>query len=117
MKLQLKRAYDAAEPSDGFRVLVDRLWPRGISKERAAIDLWAKDVTPTPELRKAWHAASADEWETYAVQYRHQLEHDSASAVVELRETLHEHDTVTLVYAAHDEVRNHARVLADVLES
>lgn len=116
MKLQLKRAYEPAAPSDGFRVLVDRLWPRGVSKEAAAIDLWAKDVTPTTELRKAWHAASADEWETYAVQYRHQLEHESADAVDELRTTLKSHATATLVYAAHDEVHNHARVLAEILE-
>ncbi len=117
MELQVKRAYDPAEPGDGFRVLVDRLWPRGVSKERAAIDLWAKDVTPTPELRKAWHAASADEWETYAVQYRHQLEHESADAVAELRQTLQEHPIATLIYAAHDEVHNHARVLAEILKA
>lgn len=117
MKLHVKRAYAPAEPSDGFRVLVDRLWPRGVSKEAAAIDLWAKDITPTPELRKEWHAASAEHWEDYAVKYRHQLAHDSAAAVAELRETLREHDIVTLVYAAHDEIRNHARVLAEVLES
>ncbi len=115
MQLLLKRVYDPAEPTDGFRVLVDRLWPRGVSKERAAIDLWAKDVTPSTELRKAWHAASADEWNKYAVEYRHQLEHESAPAVAQLRETLAPHAIVTLVYASHDTVHNHVRVLMEVL--
>ena len=115
MRLQLKRVYEPADSSDGFRVLVDRLWPRGVSKERAAVDLWAKDVTPTAALRSAWHAASADEWDDFAAQYRHQLEHESADAVAALRTELAPHDTVTLVYAAHDEVHNHARVLAEVL--
>lgn len=115
MDLRLKRVYEPATPADGFRVLVDRLWPRGITKERAAIDLWAKDVTPTPNLRKAWHAAPAEQWQDFATQYRHELDHESAPAVEALRETLAAHPIATLIYASHDEVHNHASVLAERL--
>ncbi|WP_144793264.1 DUF488 domain-containing protein [Microbacterium paludicola] len=115
MELRRKRAYDTADPSDGFRVLVDRLWPRGVSKDRAAIDLWAKDVAPSPDLRKAWHAASDAEWETYADRYRAELAGETATAVSELARELAQHGVVTLVYAAHDERRNHAVVLEDAL--
>ncbi|KDA06769.1 hypothetical protein DC31_07070 [Microbacterium sp. CH12i] len=115
MELRRKRAYDNAEPSDGFRVLVDRLWPRGVSKERAAIDLWAKDTAPSPELRKDWHAASDDDWGTYADRYRAELENETAPALDELAAQLKPHEVVTLVYAAHDPEHNHAVVLEKAL--
>lgn len=115
MELRRKRAYDTARPSDGFRVLVDRLWPRGISKDRAGIDLWAKDTAPSPELRREWHAAPDSEWEVYADRYRAQLAGESAPALAELAEELRQHPVVTLVYAAHDPVRNHAVVLEAAL--
>lgn len=115
MELRRKRAYDTAEPADGFRVLVDRLWPRGVSKERAEIDLWAKDTAPSPELRKAWHAASEDEWGTYADRYRAELDGETAPALDELAAELKQHGVVTLVYAAHDEEHNHAVVLEAAL--
>lgn len=111
MELRRKRAYDTADASDGFRVLVDRLWPRGVSKEHAAIDLWAKDTAPSPELRKDWHAASDDDWGTYADRYRAELENETAPALESLAGQLREHPIVTLVYAAHDEQHNHAVVL------
>ncbi len=117
MELRRKRAYDTAESSDGFRVLVDRLWPRGLSKERAAIDLWAKDTAPSPELRKAWHAASAEEWSSYADRYRAELDGESAAALDDLAVELKKHDTVTLVYAAHDEEHNHAVILEQALRA
>lgn len=117
MELRRKRAYDTAESSDGFRVLVDRLWPRGLSKERAEIDLWAKDTAPSPDLRKAWHAASDDEWSTYADRYRAELDGETAPALEELATELTQHATVTLVYAAHDEANNHAVVLEDALRT
>lgn len=114
MELRRKRAYDNASPADGFRVLVDRLWPRGVSKERAAIDLWAKDVAPTTELRRAWHAPGAD-FETNAERYRAQLESESAEALTELVDELRGHPVITLVYAVHDTEHNHAIVLEEVL--
>ncbi|WP_243229425.1 DUF488 domain-containing protein [Microbacterium sp. CIAB417] len=115
MELRRKRAYDTAEPSDGFRVLVDRLWPRGVSKERAAIDLWDKDTAPSPELRKAWHAAPDAEWAEYADRYRAELAEESAPALRELADVVKRHPVVTLVYAAHDTEHNHAVVLDEAL--
>ena len=115
MQLRRKRAYDNAVKADGFRVLVDRLWPRGVLKENAAIDLWAKDAAPSPDLRKDWHAASDDDWGVYADRYRAELENESAPALTELAAELNQHDNVTLVYAAHDEQHNHAVVLEQAL--
>lgn len=115
MQLRRKRAYDTAEAADGFRVLVDRLWPRGLSKERAQIDLWAKDTAPSPDLRKAWHAASDDEWDSHADRYRVELGGESAETLEALAAELRQHDVVTLVYAAHDEDHNHAVVLEQAL--
>lgn len=115
MELRRKRAYDTPSADDGFRVLVDRLWPRGVSKERAAIDAWAKDVAPTPDLRRDWHSAPDEEWEVYADRYREQLAHESADALAELADALRQHPVVTLVYAAHDPVHNHVVVLEEAL--
>ncbi|WP_194420732.1 DUF488 domain-containing protein [Microbacterium abyssi] len=115
MELRRKRAYDTAEASDGFRVLVDRLWPRGVSKERAEIDLWAKDAAPSPDLRKEWHTASDADWDVYANRYRAELAGESAPALEELADELKTHKVVTLVYAAHDENHNHAVVLDEAL--
>ncbi|MDQ0642963.1 DUF488 domain-containing protein [Microbacterium murale] len=115
MQLRRKRAYDTAASADGFRVLVDRLWPRGVSKERAGIDLWAKNTAPSPDLRKAWHTASDDDWGIYADRYRAELANESAPALEDLTATLKQHDVVTLVYAAHDPEHNHAIVLEEAL--
>ena len=114
MDLRRKRAYDSASPDDGYRVLVDRLWPRGVSKERAAIDLWAKDIAPSTELRHEWHAPGAD-FDTSASHYRAQLAGESAEALVRLVDELRGHPVVTLVYAVNDTEHNHAVVLEDVL--
>lgn len=117
MELHRKRAYDTASTDDGFRVLVDRLWPRGVSKERAAIDLWAKDTAPSPELRRDWHAAPDSEWGVYAERYRSQLAGESASPLSDLAAELRQHPVVTLVYAAHDTEHNHAVVLEQALRA
>lgn len=115
MEVRRKRAYDTPEKADGFRVLVDRLWPRGVSKENAAIDLWAKDAAPSPQLRKDWHAASDEDWGVYAERYRAELENETATALEELAAELKHHKVITLVYAAHDEQHNHAVVLEQAL--
>ena len=114
MDLRRKRAYDSASPDDGYRVLVDRLWPRGVSKERAAIDLWAKDVAPSTELRHEWHSRDAD-FEANAAGYRAQLENESAGALAQLVEQLRGHPVVTFVYAVNDTEHNHAVVLEGVV--
>ncbi|MCS3843186.1 DUF488 domain-containing protein [Microbacterium sp. AK031] len=115
MQLRRKRAYDTPEAADGFRVLVDRLWPRGLSKERGEIDLWAKDTATSPDLRKAWHAASEDDWGVYAERYRAELAHETAPALKALAAELKQHGVITLVYAAHGEKHNHAVVLERAL--
>lgn len=115
MELYLKRAYDNADAADGFRVLVDRLWPRGLRKEDAAIDLWAKDTAPSPDLRRAWHAAPDAEWAVFADRYRAELAHETSPALDELAGILRAQTAATLVYAAHDTTHNHAVVLAEAL--
>lgn len=114
MELKVKRVYDDPASTDGFRVLVDRLWPRGVSKQRASIDLWAKDAAPSPELRRAFHHEGLG-WEAFAEAYRRELAHNPAVAT--LRADLSVHDRVTLVYAAHDEQHNHAVLLREALEA
>ncbi|WP_438856295.1 DUF488 domain-containing protein [Agromyces sp. M3QZ16-3] len=113
MVIVIKRIHDAPEASDGVRVLVDRLWPRGISKERAELDDWAKDAAPSPELRTEWHHADADRFDEYAARYRAELDGNPAARA--LLGLAGEHERVTLLYGARDAVRNHAAVLRDWL--
>ena len=115
MELHLKRVYDASDAEDGYRVLVDRLWPRGLTRERAAIDLWAKDAAPSTELRRAWHAAPDDAWDAFAAQYRAELDGGARGSVDSLRSELLQHPVATLVFAVHDPRRTHAVVLRDAL--
>ena len=113
MTVRIKRIYDSPTLSDGYRVLVDRLWPRGISRERAALGTWLKDVAPTPELRQWWDHDPA-RFAEFAERYRHEL--DSNTAVKELRAIVASHRTVTLLFAAHSPKINHAVVLARYLD-
>jgi uncharacterized protein YeaO (DUF488 family) len=108
---KLKRVYDKPSPEDGFRVLVERLWPRGISKERARLDLWLKDVAPSAELRK-WYSHDTAKWDEFQERYLGELK-GNRDALQVLRE---KEGTVTLVYAAHDEEHNSALVLKRYLE-
>jgi uncharacterized protein YeaO (DUF488 family) len=110
--LLIKRVYDEPSDGDGFRVLIDRLWPRGLSKERAAVDLWAKEAAPTTELRRAFHQDGMD-WETFAAAYRAELA--TNPAVPRLRELLAGKPVVTLLYGVHDERHNHADLLREAL--
>jgi uncharacterized protein YeaO (DUF488 family) len=110
---KLKRVYEAPSPEDGFRVLVERLWPRGVSKERAALDLWLKDVAPSPDLRK-WFSHDPARWEEFQARYAAELK-DAGEAVRLLNQKGRE-GTVTLVYASHDEEHNGALVLKRYLE-
>jgi uncharacterized protein YeaO (DUF488 family) len=110
--IHLKRVYDAPSEGDGTRVLVERLWPRGLTKERATVDLWLKDVAPSPELRK-WFGHDPSRWEQFQERYRRELR-GKADAVRLLKQKAKE-GTVTLVYAARDEEHNGALVLKRVL--
>lgn len=112
MTLRIKRIYEDPAPDDGYRVLVDRLWPRGVSKDRAALDEWLKEVAPSPELR-TWFDHRADRFAEFAQRYTAEL--DTNPAVAELRELLGTNPTVTLLYGARDAEINHAVVLASVV--
>lgn len=112
--IKLKRAYEEPSPDDGFRVLVERLWPRGLSKEEAHLELWLKDVAPSTELRK-WFGHDPAKWKEFQQRYRAELK-DRKDALKLLKEK-DRAGTVTLVYAARDEERNSALVLKTVLES
>ena len=109
---RLKRAYEAPASDDGFRVLVERLWPRGLSKERAHLDLWLKDVAPSTELRK-WFNHDPARWDEFRKRYAAELE-EHEEAVRLLKQKARE-GTVTLVYAAHDEEHNGALALKHFL--
>lgn len=112
MALALKRVYEPPADTDGKRVLVERLWPRGLSKDRVAIDLWLKEVAPTTELRK-WFGHDPEKWPEFQKRYRAELKTNPALA--ELRELASQGD-VTLIYSAHDEQHNAAVVLKHVLD-
>jgi len=113
MPVQIRRIYEPASLADGERVLVDRLWPRGLSKQSAAIDAWMKDVAPSAELRK-WFGHKAELWDDFQVRYRAELEHNPLAAQLRRRAA---EGMVTLLYAARDEKHNHALVLADFLSA
>lgn len=112
MKIKTKRIYEAPEKQDGIRILVDRLWPRGVSKEKAALDLWLKDVAPSTELRK-WFDHDPAKWEKFRARYLQELK-DNAAPVALLKEELKK-GPVTLLYAARDEKHNEAEVLREAL--
>jgi len=111
-EVKVKRIYEAPDPSDGTRVLVDRLWARGLTKEKAALDLWLKDIAPSTELRK-WFSHDPAKWEEFQKRYRAELETND-EAVARLREELRK-GPVTLLYAARDQEHNEALVLRDYL--
>ncbi|WP_233190216.1 MULTISPECIES: DUF488 domain-containing protein [unclassified Brevundimonas] len=108
----LKRAYEPAEPEDGQRVLVDRLWPRGVSKEKAAIDLWLKEIAPSTALRQ-WFNHDPALWEEFQRRYRAELD-ANGEVVGQLKDVIRAGKT-TLVYGAKDEAHNDAVVLAEYL--
>ena len=111
--VRIRRVYDTASPDDGLRVLVDRLWPRGVTHERAAADVWLKDVAPSPALRAEWHH-EPQRFDEFAQRYRAEL--DVNLAFVELVELARANDVVTLLFAARDPEVNHAAVLRVHLE-
>lgn len=111
-RVRLKRAYDPPSSGDGIRVLVDRLWPRGVAKADAAIDEWLKEIAPSTELRQ-WFGHDPEKWEEFRRRYRAELTPRGAE-LNRLRNLAHK-GVLTLVYAAHDEEHNDAVVLREVL--
>lgn len=110
--IRIKRVYDIRSDKDGFRVLVDRVWPRGVTKEKAAIDLWLKEVAPSTELRK-WFGHDPARWDEFRARYRAELQ-AQPTLLDQLREQAAK-GPLTLVYSAHDEAHNQAVVLKEVL--
>ena len=110
--IKLKRAYEKPAAEDGTRILVDRLWPRGLTKDKAAIDHWFKEIAPSTTLRK-WFAHDPDRWNDFRRRYIEELKRN-ALQLGEIRK-LARHSPITLVYAAHDELHNDAVVLRDIL--
>ena len=114
MKVNTKRIYDVYLKSDGYRILVDRLWPRGIKKEKAQIDTWMKDVAPSNELRK-WFAHDPKKWQDFVSKYEKELA--GSAAFHKLIEQIKKHKTVTLVFSAVDHDHNQAVALKSFIES
>ena len=113
-QIKLKRIYEDPEPTDGYRVFVDRLWPRGMKKEAAHFDLWEKDVTPSPELRKWFHQAPDERWNEFAALYSKELNGSEAARV--FVEKISQYPIVTLLYASKSPDHNHALILKKYLE-
>ncbi len=115
MQVAIKRAYDRPSLSDGLRVLVDRLWPRGVKKQQAKIDHWLKELAPSDTLRKWFHSNA--NWAVFKKRYFKELSAPAASSELEkLYSLINEHPKVTLIYAAKDTERNNAVVLKELLE-
>lgn len=110
--IKLKRAYEPREPVDGTRILVDRLWPRGVTKAAAAIDQWVKEIAPSTTLRK-WFGHDPARWEEFRSRYAAEI-HDHSDVLRDLRDQARQ-GPITLVYSAHDEAHNDAIVLRDIL--
>jgi uncharacterized protein YeaO (DUF488 family) len=110
--LKVKRVYEPPAAGDGFRVLVDRVWARGLTKQKARVDLWAKDIAPSTELRK-WFGHDPGRWQEFKKRYKQELR--SNNALRRLRQELNEHKKATLLYAAKDSEHNNAVALSEIL--
>lgn len=113
MSVRIKRVYEEPSESDGTRILVDRLWPRGMSKDKAKLDVWLKEVGPSNELRK-WFGHDPAKYEEFKKRYQRELAHNAAFA--ELEKIVKEKRIVTLLYSAHDTEHNQAVVIKAYLE-
>jgi uncharacterized protein YeaO (DUF488 family) len=107
---RIKRVYEPAEKSDGFRVLVDRLWPRGLTKEKARVDLWLKDIAPSDALRRQFHGKPS-QWDAFVAEYGRELKQEPARDAVTTLQERARNEPVTLLYASRDEVHNNAVAL------
>lgn len=115
VEIKLKRVYEDYSENDGFRVLVDRLWPRGMKKEYLHYDLWAKDITPSPALRKWIHEDVQNRWADFERLYTKEL--GESPAVAEFVEEIRTKKVITLLYASREPLHNHARILKAYLDN
>jgi uncharacterized protein YeaO (DUF488 family) len=113
MKLKIKRVYEDPEDSDGFRILVDRIWPRGLAKEKAGIDLWLKEIAPSTELRK-WFGHDPKKWDDFKKKYEEEM--DEKQEELSIIKQQIKKGSVTLVYGAKDELHNQAEVIFEKLK-
>lgn len=111
--IDIKRAYDAASPDDGFRVYIDRLWPRGLSHETFHYDFWDKEIAPSTELRKWFHEDPVNRWEDFVRRYTAELKANPALNV--LLNTIAGKPRITLLYSSHDHLHNNAVVVRSLL--
>lgn len=114
-RVAIKRAYEPPASGDGWRVLVDRLWPRGVSKARLQLDAWVRDLAPSTELRK-WFHHDPDRWDEFVRRYREELRAPEPEALLSTLSEHAAHGTVTLIYGARDTEHNEAAVLQDVVQ-
>ncbi len=114
MVILLRRVYDPRRPEDGYRVLVERLWPRGLTKDKAAIDLWVKEAGASPELRK-WFGHDPRRWKEFRQRYFAEIR-SRPEVIRALRDLIRSHKTVTFLFAAHDTAHNNAIALREFLE-
>jgi uncharacterized protein YeaO (DUF488 family) len=112
--LKVKRVYEPAKPSDGYRILVDRIWPRGVSKKKARVDLWIKEIAPSGALRR-WFGHDPKRWTGFQQRYRRELQR-MPQLTGQLRQLLRQHRTVTLIFSARDERHNQAVALRAFLQ-
>ena len=111
--ITVKRIYEPRASTDGYRILVDRLWPRGVRKEDAHIDVWMKEVAPSTELRQ-WYHAHLDEWDAFRQRYTAEIK--GSEALKALKEAVQKHPHTTLLYASREEEHNHALILQKLLQ-
>lgn len=113
MSIKIKRVYEHPERDDGMRILVDRLWPRGLTKKKASVDLWLKDIAPSTELRK-WFAHDPDKWKRFRGRYQTEIRNNHD--LIEVLKQKAREGTITLIYGARDQKHNEALVLKQFLE-
>jgi len=114
INIRIKRIYDPPSPEDGFRILVDRLWPRGLSKEKAKVDLWARDIAPSNELRK-WYGHDPQKWGEFKKRYAREIEGKGEDLDLLVKKT--KEGTITFLFSSKEEKLNNAQALKEFLES
>lgn len=115
MQINIKRVYDPPKVSDGYRILIDRLWPRGTKKEALKYDIWEKNIAPSPALLRWFHENPQEHWEGFVSLYSKELE--NSASVKDFVEKIKSHDRITLLYASKDATHNHASVLRQFLQN
>ncbi|MDO5836491.1 MAG: DUF488 family protein [Methanobacterium sp.] len=112
--IRIKRAYQSPAQKDGYRIMVDRVWPRGVSKQRLKMDAWLKDIAPSHDLRR-WLSQNSQKWDEFKTKYREELK-DKAEFLDQILDLENENETITLVYTSGDTEQNSAVVLKEVLD-